>query len=288
MLVAAMEVIVDMDSHETQLPDNHQDILDRFVAACQKDERIVAAFLGGSYASGTVDEFSDLDLFFITTDEAYEDFLVEREAFIRRMDEPLFMEDYGLPHGYLLIFSNGIEGDVWFGRESKFKDIHYGPYRVLLDKKGILKGQVFPKPAADQVAQIEKLRQQIAWFWHDLGHFIKAMGRRQLWFAYGELEVLRQICVNLARLRYNFSDDHVGEEPYFKVEEVLPIEQLSPLQTTFCSMEYEAMLQAALVICRFYQDVAPNLAKAHGIIYQADLERMMIGQLEEWGDISLS
>jgi predicted nucleotidyltransferase len=283
-----MEVIVDMDSHEIQLPDNHQDVVDRFIAACQTDERIVAAFLGGSYANGVADKFSDLDLFFITTDEAYEDFLSERKAFIRLLGEPLFLEDFGVAHGYCVIFSNGTEGDVWFGRESKFKDIYGGPYRVLLDRKESLAGEVFPKHVADQAAQIETLRQQIDWFWHELSHFIKAMGRRQLWFAYGQLEVIRQNCVNLARLRYNFSDAYVGEEPYFKVEQALPIEELSPLQTTFCSMKYEAMLQAALVICRFYQDVAPNLAKAHSITYQADLERMMISQLEELGDLSMS
>ena len=43
------------------------------------------------------------------------------------------------------------------------------------------------------------------------------------------------------------------------------------------------MLQAALVICRFYQDVASNLAKAHNITYQVDLELMMISQLKELG-----
>jgi hypothetical protein len=277
-----------MDSHEMQLPNHHQDVVDRFIAACQADVRIVAAFLGGSYAKGTADKFSDLDLFFITTDEAYEDFLSEREVFIRLLGEPLFLDDFGLTHGYCFIFSNGTEGDLWFGRESNFKEIYSGPYRVLLDKNGSLTGDVFPECVADQAVQIEKLRQQIDWFWHDLGHFIKAMGRRQLWFAYGELEILRQICVNLARLQYNFSDAYVGDEPYFKIEQALPTEQLSPLQSTFCAMKYETMLQAALVICRFYQDVAPKLAKAYGITYQADLERMLISQLEELCDESLS
>ena len=277
-----------MDSHEIQLPDNHQDVVDRFIAACQADERIVAAFLGGSYAKDAADRFSDLDLYFITTDEAYEDFLAEREVFVRLLGEPLFLEDFGATHGYFFIFSNGTEGEIWFGRESKYKDIHGGPFRILLDKKEILAREVFPVHVADQAEQIVTLRHQIDWFWHELSHFIKAMGRGQLWFAYGQLEVMRQICVNLARLRYNFSDAYVGREPYFKVEQVLPIEQLSSLQTTFCSMEYEAMLQAALVICRFYQDVASNLAKAHNITYQVGLERMMINQLEELGDVSLS
>jgi predicted nucleotidyltransferase len=277
-----------MDAHDIQLPDNHQDVVDRFIAACQTDERIVAAFLGGSYVTNAADKFSDLDLYFITTDEAYEDFLAEREGFIRLLGEPLFLADFGVTHGYFFIFSNGTEGELWFGRQSKFKDIHGGPHKVLLDKKEILAGEVFPMQVADPIEQIETLGQQIDWFWHELSHFIKAMGRGQLWFAYGQLEVMRQKCVNLVRLRHNFLDAKVGEEPYFKIEKVLPIEQLLPLQVTYCPMEYEAMLQAALVIFRFYQDVAPTLAKAYGLTYQADLEQMMISQLEELNDASLS
>ena len=94
------------------------------------------------------------------------------------------------------------------------------------------------------------------------------MGRGQLWFAYGELEIIRQNCVNLARLRYDFSDAHVGVEPYFKVDEVLPVQQLLPLEATCCPLEYDAMLQAARDIFRFYQAVAPALARVHGIPYQ--------------------
>ncbi|MGE5251723.1 MAG: aminoglycoside 6-adenylyltransferase [Bacteroidota bacterium] len=270
-----------MNSQEIQLPENHREILDRFVAACQADDRIVAAFIGGSYATGKVDEHSDLDLFFITTDSAYGDFILERERFACLLGEPLFRESFGLDHGYCLIFSNMSECEFWFGRESNFKGIYSGPYKVLLDKKGILAGEVFPAHMADPVRQVELLRQQIDWFWHELSHFMKAMARRQLWFAYGELEALRQICVTLARLRYDFSDDHIRGEPYFKIEQALPTQELASLQSTFCPMEYQAMLQAALVICRFYQDVAPGLAKAHHLPYQTDLERIMIGQLRE-------
>ena len=80
-----------------------------------------------------------------------------------------------------------------------------------------------------------------------------------------ELEVIRQICVVLARLKYNFSDDNAGKEPYFKIERFLPAEQLAPLEGTCCPLEYHAMLQAGRDIFRFYQAVAPTLAKEHGI-----------------------
>lgn len=269
-----------MDVQALHLPDNHQEIVDRFLATCQADERIVAAFLGGSYATDKVDQYSDLDLFFITTDEAYEDFLSAKESFIRLLGKPLFLEDFGIPYGYLTIFSNGTEAEIFFYRESEYQDLYDGPYLVLLDKKGILTGEVIPVHAADPAKQIEILHQQMDWFWHELSHFIKAMGRSQLWFAYGELELLRQCCVNLARLRYNFSDPYMGE-PYFKIEQVMPVEQLAPLEKTICPLEYDAMLQASLVILRFYQAVAPALAEEHGITYQVDLEQMMVRHLEE-------
>jgi len=52
-----------MDAQGIQQPHHHQIVMNRFVAACQADERVVAAFLGGSYARGTTDAYSDLDLY---------------------------------------------------------------------------------------------------------------------------------------------------------------------------------------------------------------------------------
>ena len=262
--------------------------MNRFLTACQVDDRVVAAFLGGSYVSGTADAYSDLDLYLITTDEAYESFLAGREMFIRILGEPLFLENFGRPDGLFYMFSDETEGELWIGRASHFQHLHEGPYHVLLDKRSILADVVFPQQKADPVEQTERLRLAISGFWHEMSHFVKAMGRGQLWFAYGQLEALRHMCVNLARLRYNFNDAWIGDEPYFKVEQVLPVEQLSPLQTTYCPMTYDAMLQAAHVIFRFYQASAPSLAKTHGITYQPGLERMMAKQLDQLGSVGLS
>lgn len=93
---------------------------------------------------------------------------------------------------------------------------------------------------------------------------------------FSSLEELRLTCVNLARLRQNFSAEADG---YEEVEQTILVEQLSPLQATFCSMERGAMLQADLVIVRFYQELAPPLAQTHGIPYPADLARVLYGRL---------
>jgi predicted nucleotidyltransferase len=254
-------------------------VIERFVAACRADERVVAAFLVGSYAGGTADAYSDLDLHLFTSDEAYEEFVAGREAFIRLLGEPAFQEDFDLPDIVFLIFPDGAEVELTFGREGQINDILSGPYEILLDKKGSLAGPILPQAEPDQAKQIETLRRQVYWFWHDLSHFITAMARGDLWWAYGQLEALRRYCLNLARLRQNFSDTEVGAEGYFKIGQALPPEQLSPLQATFCPREPEAMLRAAVIIVRFYQELALPLAQTHGITYPADLDRVMSGRL---------
>jgi len=263
---------------------HHQVVMNRFVATCQADERVAAAFLGGSYARGTPDAYSDLDLYLVTTDEAYDDFFAGRKAFLQLLGEPVFLEDF-TGYGFDMvnfIFADGTEGELALGRESHFTHIHGGPYRVLLDKKRILAEAVFPWHEPARAEQIETLRQLVYWFWHDLSHhFITALARGQLWSAYGALEDLRLTCVNLARLRQNFQ---AAAEGYEKVEQAISVEQLAPLQATFCSLERGAMLQAALVIVRFYQELAPPLARAHGITYPADLERVMSERLEKLRD----
>src|SRR3989440_4978253 len=234
-----------MDVQERQQPENHQIVMNRFVAACQTDERVVAAFLGGSYARDAADVYSDLDFGLITTDEAYDDFTASLEAFIRRLGEPVFLEDY---HGggadfVFFIFSDGTEGELALGRESHFAHIHAGPYRVLLDKGGILANAVFPvpEPTVDPAAQRATIHRQIYWFWHDLSHhFITPLARGELWGAYGCLEEMRRTCVNLARLRHNSAaalEGLEGLDGYEKVEYELPVGQLAPLASTVCPLE---------------------------------------------------
>jgi predicted nucleotidyltransferase len=256
-------------------------VLDRFVTACQMDALIVAAFLGGSYARGTADQYSDLDLYVITTDEDFNDVCNQRKAFVQQLGEPVFLEDFDLPNTLFFILAGDIEGELGFGRVGQFSDIHTGPYKVLVDKLGILRGVVFPRREADTTEQRENLRRLIYYFWHDLSHFITAMGRGRLWWAMGQLEALRRCCTGLARLRNDFSEVETGEEVYFKLEQAVPLEQLAALKTTFCPLEAEAMLQAGMDILRFYKELAAPLAETHGMRYPEELERIMIHRLDK-------
>ena len=273
-----------MDPQRLKLPPNQRAFVDRFVQACEADDRVVAAFLGGSNAKGHADAYSDVDLCLITTAHSLDEFIKEREDFLRSLGDLVFLEDFDHPQTSFYIYSDETEGELNLFSEAQLGDIHSGPFHILLDKKHLLDGAEFPEPVPAAPEQIEKLRSQVQVFWHELSHFITAMQRGQSWWARGQLESLRSVCVNLARLQHNILDADVGEEAYFKIETVMPVEQLSALKETFCPMEKESMLAAALVIVRFYLEIAPALAQKHEVPYSHSLERVMMDRLKRLQD----
>jgi hypothetical protein len=269
-----------MRSNEIAFRPHHQTVVDRFVLACRSDDRVAAAFLSGSYARGAADEFSDLDLNLVATDAGFPDVICHREDFVRWLGEPVFIEDFGNPHTTLYILSNGTEGELAFGREGDFEQIAHGDFKVLVDKEGILSGAVLAGDPVDPAGQTEDLSRLIAWFWHDFSHFATALGRGKLWWAHGQLEEIRRICVGLARLRHNFSDLDAAGEAYFKVEESMPVEQLEGLRSTVCSLDQKEMLEAGFAVLAFYRETATALGIAHGLEYPHALDRIMTGRLE--------
>jgi len=270
-----------METSKPELHPEHQEFVDRFVAACKLNADIVAAFLGGSYARGTADRYSDIDLYVIVSDDAFDDFNTNRDEFLRLLGEPLFIENFDIPNIVFFIYADGVEGELGIGSESKYTDIHAGPHIILVDKKNILAGFEFAPAEPDPIEQAEQLRRLIYWFWHDLSHFITAMQRGQFWWAQGQLEALRRYCVNLLRMRHNFSDLEAGDEPYFKIDQTVPVGQLSVLEETFCRREKAAMLKSGVILVKIYKELATSLARAHDIPYPEVLERIMVQRLED-------
>jgi predicted nucleotidyltransferase len=259
-------------------PRDQRVVVSRFVDACSVDDRIIAALLSGSRARSEADEYSDLDLCMITTDEAFEKVLAEREGFIRQLGEPLFIEDFGHDRIVFFILADGTECELFFGHEGALEQIDVGPFEILLDKRDVLRGAKFPFAKPDPDEQREQLRQVLTWFWHDVSHFISALGRGDLWWAYGQLEALRRYCVNLVRVDHGVQ---AQEEAYEKLAKTISISELEALEPTFCPMEHDAMLRAALEVVRFFGEHAPRVAEANNCVFPAELERLMSGRLDE-------
>lgn len=122
------------------------------------------------------------------------------------------------------------------------------------------------------------LRQVLTWFWHELSHFITAIGRGELWWAAGQLESLRGHCVNLVRIEHGA---FAGEEPYEKLDRTIDVAALSPIAETFVPMERDALLRVARDLVRFHTEKTTGVAEANGATSPSRLAELMVKRLDD-------
>ena len=144
-------------SHGGQ-PRDRGGALDRFVEMCTADERIVASFLGGSRArGGDADEHSDIDLCMIVADDAYDDVVAGRETIVRRLGEPLFLEEFGNDHMAFAILTDGTELESHFFSQGDMHSIRSGPGSMP-------GGRPWPSSARSLDVDVGRLRsRQVSW-----------------------------------------------------------------------------------------------------------------------------
>jgi len=174
-----------------------------------------------------------------------------------------------------VIFADGTALELIIDRESELT--FEGPHRVLVDKAGVSEraaGRPGPTPESSDVP--EQVRQRIQGFWHDVDHLVTALGRGNTWWAFGQLDELRRMVLNLARLEIGLEPD---DEAYWKVDGTLEPDRLAALQATAASLDLGPMRDAGLALIDLYREVASTLAARHGIEYPTELDRLLSDRL---------
>src|SRR2546428_7893365 len=59
--------------------------IQKFERIAREDPRILSAFLGGSLADGTEDDFSDIDIYYILDEQSYSDFPSQMRTHLSEM-----------------------------------------------------------------------------------------------------------------------------------------------------------------------------------------------------------
>ena len=251
-------------------------LVDRLVAVGTADDRIQAVLVYGSQADGTADEFSDLDVGLITTDDAFDSITAGRDELARSLGEPLFVEDFGDPGEVFVILADGTTIELIINRAS---DVAFeGPYRVLLDKAGVVDRAAQRRSARPELDAAEQAGSLIRGFWHDVDHLTTALGRGTTWWAYGQQDELRRMVINLARLEAGAQPD---DEAYWKVDETVPAHRLAALAATVAPPEIAPMRAAAIALVDLYREIATVVAARHGIGYPEALDRLLTDRLRE-------
>ncbi len=136
-------------------------MIERVRSVCQRDERLAAAMMYGSFAQGEGDELSDIEFILFFEDEALGD--LDQEEWVSRISpvELYFVNEYG---NGTAIFDNLVRGEFHFDRASDIERIVGESMRdtdwlpslegsLILDRTGELtprlRGIVGPPPERD-------------------------------------------------------------------------------------------------------------------------------------------
>jgi len=162
-------------------------LLDRIVAVLEADERVVAAWLGGSLGRGTGDAWSDVDLWVIVADERMAAVGEGRRGFVAAVGPPVLIEEapQNAPAGgaYLLVLYGGETGAQqvdWYWEPRSTARVPVG-VRVLFDRVGVP-----PVPPAAPLGEGERaaaLSDGVAVFWVAVLLAAKAVARGRAWAA---------------------------------------------------------------------------------------------------------
>ena len=239
--------------------------VERFRRACERDERVVAAFLGGSLASGRADEYSDLDLYVIVREDACAELVERRHDFVAAWGDPVFTDvtsnfeglGFDMVH---FVMSDGTNGELAVGHPGNFQSTHGGPYRVLVDETGLLEGVEFPMLSRSPEERRSGVERALSWFWlHTIG-LAKALGRDRLWVAQWQLN----------RLRGSLWDLLAAAQ--LSVEEASLHEHA--LSRTFVPLERAELLRAARLLVQTYRALAPTAPARHDLTVPEPLPRL--------------
>jgi len=155
-------------------------VLARIVQALEDDSRVVATWLTGSFAVGTADEWSDIDVCSVINDEDFAAFVAHRTEFYDRVGEVVGTQSIGSnPNSEnrgsqfdLLVYRGGIEVDWTL---MPFHLSHRPNWsRMVFSRADIPVDEVLPESAEDQHAQLQG---QLDFFWAMVAVGLKEVGR---------------------------------------------------------------------------------------------------------------
>ncbi len=248
--------------------------VENFRRIAVEDSRVVAAFLGGSLASGLADQYSDIDMYYIIDSAEYESFHSSIRSLIDGLGPVAYFDEHNNFGFDLVLFmlTNGTKGELALGTSDKLKVMHAGPFKVLVDKKDILKDAQFPYEKMLEGDALRKdTEKQLRWYWYWYGIVLTAAARDHLWSAQSALNTMRNHLFNLLKYSYNL-------RPGAKIDRSLPRPLLIELGMTLPTLDPNSMKAAAARMTIILKRETENLLKTTGAQYPILFEKTVLAR----------
>jgi predicted nucleotidyltransferase len=232
------------------------EVLSRITSALEMDDRVVAAWLSGSFGRGEDDEWSDLDLHVAVADDHLQAVLNERSRLYSTAGVPLLiqeeMESDSQPGArfQLVMYAGPVEVDWNIGPESQA--VRPLNFKMLVQRADV---PVFRTVALPPDARRARAQHWITFFWAMLPIGIKLCGRRDTRRAVNQLNLQTMAYIALWRLASGPDASEVPNtaNPVLEPELQASIPLIGPTITT------ESVLSAMSILADRVRELHPTL-----------------------------
>lgn len=251
-------------------------MLSKCTSLLQVDPRIEGAYVVGSMADETEDEYSDIDLYVVVKEEHYAEVYGERFKFAKRIGEVLSTFEVEWPNCQMLgvIYRNYVEIDICYtklGQAEVFSD----RYKVVLDRSGRVQKTLitreYPKDPKTE------LKRQIEFALYNLLHAVNMLHRGEYWSSIKQIETLRKRTVSLVEVLLK---KEVGEE-YRKLESVFPPKAERKLRRTLCLYRKSDIRKSVKISTQLFCEIGGELAFKLGVIFPSEKFSHLLQHLEK-------
>jgi hypothetical protein len=260
----------------TDLP-RHRARLEAACRAAMEDPDVVGMALGGSFAEGSPDEYSDLDLKIVVEDEAFDRALGRREELAEACGHVVaaFTGGHvGEERLLITLYDDLLHVDfLVVGLSGLAEQNHGRPVHVLWERNGRLSKILPGEPSHDPASDLEWMEARIwTWVWYTHSKIL----RGELYEAIDALNVVRGwVLFRLTALRAGepsrgarFAEERIGD----RAEEFA--------RTVAGPLDREALLEALRATVRLYLEMADPLLERHGIERASEARAAVLGALE--------
>jgi len=258
----------------------HRVLLERVFERFRDDTRAVGLVVSGSLARGGADFYSDVDLYVVVRDGAFEDVLAERNFTAQAVGSPLFgFAVDPVPGGstdHIVLYDGPIKFDFMYLRESDL-----GPHPrwdgcvVLKDTAGRL-GAVArsealgsPRPSAEDLSELNQK------FWTPCWYTFGKIERGELWEALDGLHSIRSLAL-VTLLDWTAERRHEG---YRRLERKMNQEQTSRLLATVAPMRARALHMALLAEVELFRELRAEILERYGLTIDLAHEEVLESEM---------
>ena len=259
----------------------HRELLERAFARLKDDAGAVGLVVGGSLAHGGADFYSDVDLYVVVRDGAFEEVFAERDPIAEAVGSPLFAFDVDpVPGGstdHIVVYEGPVKFDFMYLRES---DLEPHPKwvdcAVLKDTDGRVGALVARSEAlglgGPSAEDLSELNQKFwTWCWYVFGK----IERGELWEALDGLHSTRTLAL-VPLLDWAAERPHEG---YRRLERKTNQEQASRLLATVAPMRAHDLHAALRAEVELFRELRAAVLDRYGLTIDPAPEEVLESEM---------